>query len=246
MMYALLPNKQRQSYNRAFSLLKDVAMTHGIDLDPAIVICDFELAIIQALALNFPNSRHQGCYYHFMQALWRKVQALGLASHYSNPQDTALKNFVQKMGAIAFCPPAFVRPAWISVQQEAPQLPRVDELVEYLSATWVRGNYQIRQWNYYKVEGPRTNNHVEGWHSRLKKIVGKAHPNIYELVEVIQKEEALTTMRVQQLVAGASQPPRSRKVKDKDRKIQTLFQRLELGTITLGDYLDAIIYHTGL
>ena len=166
-----------------------------------------ELAIIQALALNFPNSRHRGCYYHFMQAIWRKVQALGLTSDYSNPQDTTLKNFVQKMGAIAFCPPAFVRPAWISVQQEAPQLLRVDELVDYFSTTWVNRSYQIRKWNHYKTDGPRTNNHVEGWHSRLKKVVGKAHRNNYKLVEVIKKEEALTTMRVQQLVAGASQPP---------------------------------------
>ena len=34
----------------------------------------------------------------------------------------------------------------------------------------------------------RTNNHVEGWHSRLKKVVGKAHPNIFEIVEVFKKE----------------------------------------------------------
>lgn len=44
MMYALLPNKQRQSYNHAFSLLKDVAMTHGLDLDPVTVLGDFKLA----------------------------------------------------------------------------------------------------------------------------------------------------------------------------------------------------------
>ena len=232
--------------SRAFSLLKDAAMTHGLDLDPTTVLCDFEIAIIQAVSLNFPNSRHQGCYYHFMQAIWRKVQALGLASDYSNPQDMTLKNFVQKMCAIAFCPPAFVRSAWISVQEEAPELPRIDELVEYFSATWVRSSFQIRQWNYFKIEGPRTNNHVEGWHSRLKNIVGKAHPNVYELVEVIQKEESVTTMKVQQLVAGASQPPRRRKIKDRERKIQTLFQRLELGNITLGGFLDAIKYHTGL
>ena len=121
MLYALLPNKQRQSYNRAFSLLKDAAMTHGLTLDPATVLSDFELAIIQALALNFPNSRHRGCYFHYMQAIWRKVQALGLATNYTDPQDLSLKHFVQKMAAIAFCPPVFVWPAWMSVQQEAPQ-----------------------------------------------------------------------------------------------------------------------------
>ena len=181
-----------------------------------------------------------------MQAIWRKVQALGLATICTDPQDLSLKHFVQKMAAIAFCPQAFVRPAWMSVQQEAPQIARVDELVTYFSNTWVSGSYQVRQWNYYKVDGPRTNNHVEGWHFRLKRVIGKAHPNIYELVEVFKKEESLTTMRVQQLVAGASQAPRRRKVRDRERKLQTLFQRLELGTISIDDYLESVKYHTGL
>ena len=34
----------------------------------------------------------------------------------------------------------------------------------------------------YDFDGPRTNNHVEGWH----------HPNIYKLIEVSQREEAAT------------------------------------------------------
>ena len=77
-------------------------------------------------------------------------------------------------------------------------------------------------------------------------MIGKAHPSIYELVEVVKKEESLTTMRVQQLVAGASQAPRRRKVRDRERKLQTLFQRLELGTISIDDYLESVKYHTGL
>ena len=65
-------------------------------------------------------------------------------------------------------------------------------------------NTVVRQWNYYKEDGPHTNNHVEGWHSQLKKAVGKPHQNVYELVEVIKREESITTMKVQQLFAGAS------------------------------------------
>ena len=43
-------------------------------------------------------------------------------------------------------------------------------------------------WNIFESGSVRTNNHVEGWHSRLKKVVGKAHPNIFEIVEVFKKE----------------------------------------------------------
>ena len=30
------------------------------------------------------------------------------------------------------------------------------------------------------------------WHSRLKKIVGKSHPNIFEIIDVMRKEQATT------------------------------------------------------
>ena len=47
----------------------------GISFDPLVVVSDFELAMVQASTMRFPNSYHRGCYYHFMQAIWRKVYA---------------------------------------------------------------------------------------------------------------------------------------------------------------------------
>ena len=245
MIYALLPNKQRHTYNRAFMLLKDAALDLGLTLDPISLMCDFELAIIQASLLNFPNASHRGCYYHYMQSIWRKVQSLGLADVYRS-NDPTLKQFIQKMAAIAFCPPAFVRPAWLGVQQEAPQIPNVDSLVEYFDSTWVNGQFQFQQWNYFDFDGPRTHNHVEGWHSRLKKVVGKPHPNIFELIEVIKKEEVTTRMKMQQFESGAQEPPRRRKVRERERRIQLLFQRFNGGTISIDEYLESFKHHTGL
>ena len=34
--------------------------------------------------------------------------------------------------------------------------------------------------------GPQTNNHLEGWHNWLKRVARKAHPNFYELIEIIR------------------------------------------------------------
>lgn len=73
MAYCLLPGKQRQTYNRTFLHLKDVALVLGYTLDPFVTISDFEISMIQAATINFPNAHHQSCYYHFMQAIWRKV-----------------------------------------------------------------------------------------------------------------------------------------------------------------------------
>ena len=73
MASCLLPGKQRKTYNRTFLLLKDAALVLGYTLDLFVTVSDFEIPMIQAASINFPNARHQGCYCHFMQAIWRKV-----------------------------------------------------------------------------------------------------------------------------------------------------------------------------
>ena len=47
-------------------------------------------------------------------------------------------------------------------------------------------------WNVYSLDGPRTNIHAEGWHSKVMKLDGKAHPNIYEVVSFFKSEQAAT------------------------------------------------------
>ena len=99
-----------------------------------------------------------------------------------------LNRFVRKTAALVFVPRRFVRLAWQAVKNEAPSLPRVQEFVTYHKETWLVGNYPLPLWNVFESGSVCTNNHVEGWHSRLKKVVGKVHPNIFEIVEVFKKE----------------------------------------------------------
>ena len=44
-----------------------------------------------------------------------------------------------------------------------------------------------------RAEKPRTTNELEGWHSGIRKLVGKDHPPFYESVENMWKMEALAT-----------------------------------------------------
>ena len=71
-------------------------------------------------------------------------------------------------GSSCICPPAFVHTTWLEVQQEAPQITQVDDLVDYFDSTWINGQFQPYQWNYFNYGGPH-----KDWHSRLKKVVGK-------------------------------------------------------------------------
>ena len=79
---------------------------------------------------------------------------------------------MRKTAALAFVPPTFVQLASQAVKFEAPELPRVEEFITYYEETWLVGNFSLQLWNVFDSSSIRTNNHVEGWHSCLKKVEG--------------------------------------------------------------------------
>ena len=75
-------------------------------------------------------------------------------------------------------------------------------------------------------------------------IVGKAHPNVFEIVETFKKEQALTEVTMAQLAAGAAPPRQARKVIPRDCKIEELKRRFLSNSITLEEYLSGVSAHT--
>ena len=66
----------------------------------------------------------------------------------------------------------------------------------------------------------RTNNSVEGWHKKLNRTVGFHHPNAFQLVGVLKKEQAAaesTEMRARH----AAEPPAWRR---KHRQLDALLR----------------------
>ena len=71
-------------------------------------------------------------------------------------------------------------------------------------------------------------------------------PNIYEFVEVIQKEQTATEVFVLQLKAGARPPRRALKAINRDRKIQELKECFDTNKITLEEYVQGMSAHTNV
>ncbi len=57
-------------------------------------------------------------------------------------------------------------------------------------------------------------------HNRLKRLVGKAHRNIYKFVEVLQREQTATEVSLTQLEARVRPPRRAQRAVNRDRKIK--------------------------
>ena len=102
-VYALLPNKREETYNRLLENLKTLAAARNIALTPREIMTDFEIGFMNATKKHFPETIQKGCYFHFSQCLWRKIQENpDIARKYKDDDDFALD--LRQVPALAFVP----------------------------------------------------------------------------------------------------------------------------------------------
>ena len=75
---------------------------------------------------------------------------------------------------------------------------KLNQLLTYFDRTWRKNTSKFGPslWNRFNILGPRTNNHIEGWHSSLNKKIGSAHPNIFKFIDIIKKEQVRNELKV--------------------------------------------------
>jgi len=57
---------------------------------------------LNAIRIVFSDASISGCYFYFRQAIWRRIQKLGLVTLYNN--DILFRNFVEMLSGIALVP----------------------------------------------------------------------------------------------------------------------------------------------
>ena len=59
----------------------------------------------------------------------------------------------------------------------------LEEFFDYFVKQWFEGSIDYEMWNHATTDGPRTNNHVEGFHFKINSWIDKNHPSVYNLVK---------------------------------------------------------------
>ncbi|CAG9315619.1 unnamed protein product [Blepharisma stoltei] len=202
---------------------------------------DFEMAVINAIAILFPYAQIRGCFFHFSQCFWRKIQELGLATNYKT-DGSALRSYAKVIQSLALCPLDQIDEAWEIIASFEPEGERVQEFTAYFMRTWLLSNAKFRRefWNHFDNDGMRTTNNLEGYHHALNKLVGAAHPNILKFIEIIKNEQQIFR-KVLANIAGRAKPPNSREkyrlLHEAVERTKTLMRR---GDISLSDYIEQI------
>jgi len=88
-IYCILQRKTKQTYVEMFQIIMEECAKRNLYPDPKYLHPDFESAVIEAAKeVIGVHINVRGCFYHFCQSTFRKVQELGLATMYKR-----LKNF---------------------------------------------------------------------------------------------------------------------------------------------------------
>ena len=147
------------------------------------------------------------------------------------------------MMALAFLPEWEIDIAFAALCQRKPDGLQIDDIIRYMERTWINGTYQYKMWSVFGINGPQTSNHLEGWHNKLSSFIGCRHPNIYQLLELITKEQATTEVLLVQLEAGSQPPQRKRKYVALDQRLDQVTQQYINGEKTIDEYIRAVAYN---
>jgi hypothetical protein len=202
LLYVLLPGKTRDIYLRMFSLIKVAADSHNMTFNPNHFHIDFEKSVINALNISFSNPEIHGCFFHYTQAIWRKVQDLKLVSDFKGvPQ---VRRTVRRVAALPFLPTDKIIQVFDLIKEQAPQDDSIKRFINYSRNTWVKEGSLFNKdiWNHHGNFSSRTTNHLEGWHNKLNKSFGRAKPTIFAFISVIKNLQKCYEVVVKQMQKG--------------------------------------------
>lgn len=248
LVYCLMTDKSEDCYSQMVYELLKKSCELGIELKPETIITDFEAASVKAFKQYLPNVNYKGCFFHFSQNIWRRIQKEKLSTKYGT--DTNFEFQIKQLKCLAYLTPEEIPICY----QELVRNAHGDALkiYSYISDVYIYGrkkNVNSRQWNpRFKPEFwsiisnlelnlPITQNGVESWHNRLNHLIGM-HPGTYSLINELKKEYVFMKNKIEQFMNGQYIPKSKKYTISKQKRIKAiLLRKVELSKI---EFLKAL------
>lgn len=232
LVFMLLPKKDEATYIAAFEELTEIASQVEIELDPNLLMTDFELAQLNAARKVFEGASTHGCYFHLCQNMYKKVQQLGYQTTYGGSYRVQL--IFKQLPSLAFLPASEIPKAFDELKEiNSNMLPN---LFDYFSDYYVHGKQISRKkrrapvfpptlWSVHENvlnNIPRTSNNLEGWHCKWNGLLKAGNPSFYSVVKQFQLEESSVNAELLRVLQGIPSKKRVRKVVELDEKLQQI------------------------
>ena len=221
--FAFLSNKSKESYKFLLSVLALKCEKIGKRFSPNVFLTDYEKGFTAAVRDFFPEAQHLGCYFHYCQAVLKKVQKFHLATEYR--QNQKFREIIQRLLTLPYLPIGLVRTNYTRIKYDRKNLiligiyDGISKIFEYFEKTWLNGQYPLKMWNLFERPASlTTTNSSENWHNIWNKKIGRFHPNFWVLIRKLKREEKMSKLALKSFHNGDI--PREAKKKESRKREQ--------------------------
>lgn len=229
--FILMSGKRKRDYRKVLNSILAIIQECKVEK----IVMDFEMALWSVVRKLFPVAKLQGCAFHWNQAVWRKIQALGLAVPYLNHRPT--QDYLKQLMALPFLPHEHITSTFDHLESRLPAGP-IKDLTTYMRETWISGFWSPSEWTVFG-QSIRTNNDVEGYHRRLNGSAGFSHIPFYVLVPLLFKEAKNVQVQVRLVKDGKLARCQRRKYRSLQGRIFSLWNKYEQHDLTTDQLLKA-------
>lgn len=253
-LYALLPNKQEETYDRMIQMIQNA----WPEFSPHAISMDYELAVINAFTNAFPHAEPHGCLFHLVKNVKRKLAAKQLMHRYNTESNFALQ--ARMIPALAFIPIDELGNALDALrgftEEEVDEpIPSIDvaliPVLDYFEDNYVgrllrknrraQPKFKPQMWSCYERtlnDEARTNNYAEAAHRRLQAEFGVDHPTLWKFIDGLRTVQKSIDQIYEEFVRGDEPPRKRNKYQQADARILTIVEDFE--NREMNEYLRGI------
>ena len=212
--FILMTGRKTVNYQKCFeTLLRILTDTFPGELGLCKVMMDFEYALWACFRSLMANGtlnssvKLRGCVFHYAQALFRKVQSLGLTLRYF--RDAGVRHIITSFMHLPYLPIDLVAREFDRLSRECTislvvceENSALSDFLKYVHNTWIFGSrFQIKDFCQYRSRY-RTNNISESYHSQLRKRQFADHMNTLALISRLWQEAEDVPSLMEDFYAG--------------------------------------------
>ena len=236
LVHILMTKKEQCLYEATFYEIQRLFPS----LAPSHFMMDFERALQNSVRKVFLNVRISGCRFHQNQAIYRKVNTLGLAGLCK--ENESFHSWVKKLMALVLLPAESIAPTYEMLASEPVQMltvcdkEKLGKLKSYYNKYWLK---QVGS-EIMSVFGLRrkTNNDLEIYNRWIKNIFQSYHPNFFRYLDALNKNVAVWDRNINCLRRGIEiRRNRSRKSTENEKRSRLEEQKLSDGLLTPIDFI---------
>ena len=204
-LYIFLNGKSASLYEHALQWIIDYAASARptpLQIKWTNFMSDFESGFVPAFKAVFLWVYLHGCFFHWCQAIYRKVVEIGLNRLYMD-ETSNFRNFVRMLMSLAYLPANEVEAGLLDIWNNA-NLNITDPIeqglfnrfIQYFLNEWMT---KIEEWNINQLLYG-TNNFVEGWHTHINSEWSRTR-NLWATILSIHFEHKYTAIDYESVLA---------------------------------------------